>query len=209
MFNKILSTVSVMAFATMVLVGGSHVAKATTYITMNPGDLGVLTEGDGTAYQAKNADNLNATGIFTGTLTKALPFSDNFLFTVSDNGSGGSKIKWGADAIFGDPSGVGIGSLTLTWSNGATSGPITDDTSGSITGQAGLDLPPGNWFKTWMTAGLHTLTVSGTVLSQGGGYIATVNAVPLPPAALLFGTALFGIGVLRRRKNKKALELAA
>jgi hypothetical protein len=55
-----------------------------------------------------------------------------------------------------------------------------------------------------LNAGLNTLTVSGKVLSAAGGdYSVDVSAVPLPPAALAFGSALFGIGALRRR-NKKA-----
>ncbi len=34
--------------------------------------------------------------------------------------------------------------------------------------------------------------------------IDTVSAVPLPPSAILFGTALLGLGVMRRRKRKAA-----
>ena len=36
------------------------------------------------------------------------------------------------------------------------------------------------------------------------GYNVAVNAIPLPPAVLLFGTALVGLGLLGRRRNKKA-----
>ena len=35
------------------------------------------------------------------------------------------------------------------------------------------------------------------------------STVPLPPAALLFGTALAGLGILGRRRSKKAAAVTA
>ena len=46
--------------------------------------------------------------------------------------------------------------------------------------------------------------ISGTT-GWTGGIDASLSSVPLPPAALLFGTALVGMGVLGRRRRKDAL----
>ena len=37
-------------------------------------------------------------------------------------------------------------------------------------------------------------------------YVTTLTTVPIPPAVLLFGSALFGVGFMSRRKKAKALE---
>jgi hypothetical protein len=55
-------------------------------------------------------------------------------------------------------------------------------------------------------AGTYELILSGDPRSGGGQYTAslTVNPVPIPPAVLLFGSALTGIGLLTRRRRLKA-----
>ena len=40
-------------------------------------------------------------------------------------------------------------------------------------------------------------------------YLSAVNVVPLPGAALFFGTALAGLGWVRRRRNGASSEAAA
>lgn len=50
--------------------------------------------------------------------------------------------------------------------------------------------------------GLYPIMVSGTVTGTLGGMYATrIAPVPLPPAALLFGSALVGLAGLRRKKG--------
>ena len=53
--------------------------------------------------------------------------------------------------------------------------------------------------------GTYELILSGTPRAEGGQYTASlaVNAVPIPPAAFLFGSALVGIGLLTRRRRMK------
>ena len=67
-------------------------------------------------------------------------------------------------------------------------------------------------FFNFIGTGSATLLVTGSIIEPGGGgyvNIITANQIPLPPAALLFGTALFGIGALRRWKDKKAMTATA
>lgn len=75
-----------------------------------------------------------------------------------------------------------------------------------------------NWmvytFNVVATSELSRLMFSavGDSTSFGGGIDAvSVSAVPLPGAALLFGSALLGAGVLRRRKGEESdsIDLAA
>lgn len=60
----------------------------------------------------------------------------------------------------------------------------------------------------FLTAGNYVLKITGV---NGSSYSGTISAVPLPGAALLFGTALFGAGVIGRKKlgNNKAEAIAA
>ena len=55
-------------------------------------------------------------------------------------------------------------------------------------------------------AGTYELILSGTPRADGGQYTAslTVNPVPIPPALLLFGSALAGVSLLTRRRRLKA-----
>lgn len=60
----------------------------------------------------------------------------------------------------------------------------------------------------FLTAGNYVLRITG---ADGSTYAGTISAVPLPGAALLFGSALFGAGVIGRKKlgNNKAEAVAA
>jgi hypothetical protein len=51
------------------------------------------------------------------------------------------------------------------------------------------------------TAGDWFLRVSGTTLNGPANYTVTVTATPLPPALILFGTALVGMTLLGRRRR--------
>jgi hypothetical protein len=52
-----------------------------------------------------------------------------------------------------------------------------------------------------LVAGTYILIASSLGLSDGS-YIATVSAVPLPGAAILFGSSLLGFGIFRRKKGQ-------
>ncbi len=60
-----------------------------------------------------------------------------------------------------------------------------------------------NWsFAGNVADGTYTIEVMGTSDGRIGAlYAAEIAPVPLPPAALLFGSALVGLAGLRRRKN--------
>lgn len=80
---------------------------------------------------------------------------------------------------------------------------LYDDDHATALGQSftlnDLSAPMTGWF-TGLVAGLYSLKV---VLSGASAYSATasVSAVPLPGALVLFGSALLGAGALRRRKQ--------
>jgi len=52
----------------------------------------------------------------------------------------------------------------------------------------------------------YALTITGTV--TGAGYGINVTTTPIPPAVLLFGSALAGLGFLGRRKRRQAMPAA-
>ena len=49
---------------------------------------------------------------------------------------------------------------------------------------------------------LYGIRVAGTFASGGGNYDIALTAVPIPPALLLFGSALVGLGYLARRRGR-------
>lgn len=63
-------------------------------------------------------------------------------------------------------------------------------------------------FTQFINEGASTIVVSGTAFG-GGAYTLGMSAVPLPAAALLFGSALLGGGLMRRRKMIKEFGLPA
>jgi hypothetical protein len=66
-----------------------------------------------------------------------------------------------------------------------------------------LNLPAGNYYV--RVSGPFSLSNSGAV----SGNISILSAVPLPPAALLFCSALVGLGILGRRRRKQSGERVA
>ena len=208
MFNKILSTVSMAVVSAMVLIGTSVSANAAYVdVAVNNGLPGADVIVHGPTLLGQNGDSDFNAKIVGGDLTAGQAIVNNvFTFNVIDHkNTGGAWVNWGGNAVWSEPKEIGVAGLTYTWDTGD----VMNLTQGLGDAAPGWDNGEPNWAWTWFTAGAHTLTVSGTLLSGGGGYNLEVSAVPLPPAALLFGTALFGIGALRRRKNKKATELAA
>jgi hypothetical protein len=111
----------------------------------------------------------------------------------------------------------GLSSLSYAFTSTAPGG--APNTSGSLStnGSDGFDLDltatpfPGAPFDHYTL--LLNWTTSG---STGGGYAYSLeidpctecfnnNTVPLPPAAILFGSALAGLGVLGRKRRQRAL----
>jgi len=100
-----------------------------------------------------------------------------------------STSDWGEDT----QQGAFDVSITNTYENGIT---------GSVSaGSAELVL-------TDLQAGWYTIFISGADNSLSGGgmdlHVSSVSAVPVPAAAYLFGTALFGLFATGRRKQKSA-----
>jgi hypothetical protein len=100
-----------------------------------------------------------------------------------------------------------IANLTLTWldSSGLTelaTLQVTDGT-GANTGNNALALA-------LISTGDYFLRVTGTVLNAESTFQIAVTATPIPPALLLFGSALAGLGFLgrRSRRNKVAAALS-
>ncbi len=84
---------------------------------------------------------------------------------------------------------------------------LTDVLDLSFTGGSGVSFTSTDddyyRFDGTLSPGSYNITISGlTSGSWGGSYKIELNAapVPIPPAALLFGSALIGLAGLRRRK---------
>jgi len=106
-------------------------------------------------------------------------------------------------ARFTDPSSVYSGTAN------AVDIDYSSVSDGSITGLfTFLFTQPGSAFATFDLNDfyVHTYTNAGNLPTNDGSVtnvtLSTISTVPLPPSAILFGTALLGIAGLRRRKRK-------
>ncbi len=132
-------------------------------------------------------------------------FENSYLFTTDRD----VETSTVAVALSGSPAGnFTMKNLRLTWYEGET--PLQSKVFSNPQGnQAGPFLDP-LYFA--MTAdGLYRLVVSGLTSSEGGGYKLdlAVSAVPLPPAAVLFGSVLVVAGYIGRRRRKVRGDEAA
>ncbi len=94
---------------------------------------------------------------------------------------------------------VNMASMTLYTSDSTYSGTFTEVASGAFVETSTVGgVTYFQWaLNTFLTQGYYILQLVGT---GAGSVHGTISAVPLPGAAVLFGTALLGAGVVRRRK---------
>ena len=104
-----------------------------------------------------------------------------------------------ATFTLGDQPNVGsnITSLTLTWL----------DSVGSAVPGGSVIIPAGSNPEVLLalalgTAGHYFLHVTGTVAKLGSNFNIAISTTPIPPALLLFGSALAGLGFLGRRSRR-------
>ena len=115
--------------------------------------------------------------------------------------------------------------MSLTFVDAAgctTAGCPTGFNTGSSPGPYGavFTLPAGEvadvfgiWYDNKFLALLYSspisaFTIDGLPNKVSDIFAYSVNPVPLPPAVLLFGTALVGMGVLGRRRHKRQMRTA-
>ncbi len=159
------------------LAGGAHPGRCAI------GDTSVGTYDINTTFNA-GAFGPNQDLIFKG-------FGDNgdideWIFTAT------TPFKAYLDAFF--YSGVG--------SNGGFLRAVLTGPNGATTNLSGAT---GNFFLGAFAAGTYSLKIVGSVNPTDiYNYDLSVQAVPVPAAALLFGSALVGAGALKRRRKQKA-----
>jgi hypothetical protein len=126
--------------------------------------------------------------------------NDTYAFTIP---GGPVPVSSLVDVTLNNPGTVGIANLVLSWYLDGNPVALVSETftngSGTWLGVGSVLFPftlPGGPAK-------YLLVVTGTILSGGGGYDIELSAVPLPPALILFGTALVGMTLLGKRRRKQ------
>lgn len=128
---------------------------------------------------------LVAGGLYHGTWSPVGPFDHIWGATPI--------VPLGTTSVAFDVGSGGFGSITLQW--------LKSDFTAESLPVSGLEV---ELVHTFTAAGHYYLNVSGLTL---GGFKATytalleASAVPLPPALILFGTALVGMTLLGRRRR--------
>ncbi len=122
-----------------------------------------------------------------------IAFHDKFAFNVS----GPTPVKLAFAPTVQNPSKFANLSFVLTDSLG---GLVKSITTTNALGEATDELA-----KFWidLVSDNYVLNVIGTLISSGTStYDVEISTVPLPPAAIAFGSALIGMGFLGRRRKK-------
>lgn len=147
---------------------------------------------------ANNAYNLAAGDVYIA-LRAPSPgnFSHNYFFDITN-----PPLQSTTVALTFEGPGFGFESLTMQWYEQSTpSGPYNTPIGPALSGPGMLSLA--------LTEATYRLRVFGEALAGGGAYQFTLSAVPLPPALILFGTALAGLTLLGRRRRKQTAESLA
>lgn len=130
---------------------------------------------------------------YTAILTANQVINDTFDFTLVDP-LGTTTTGIALNAGGGD---FGVKDLTFKWYTAAS---VFID-SLVITNGAGVVLDPVASLFLALAAGAYKVIVTGQALTSGGIYNINVATTPLPPALVLFGTALLGMTLLGRRRR--------
>ena len=94
---------------------------------------------------------------------------------------------------------TGVKNMTISWydaSNALLDSLMVSDGSGFVSN------PAASLVLTLLAGGAYHVIVTGQALASGGFYNLNIAATPLPPALILFGTALAGLGWLGRRRRR-------
>ena len=136
-----------------------------------------------------NPQSWNSTGSFN--MTSALADRTAFLFNLTL-----STFMNQDFAGTGDYQTLNAGNLGPTFGLG-----LDLYVNGSLNGGTVF---PGSYIDTGRTVANILDTANAWSFTLGEMETYAVSAVPLPPSAILFGTALLGLGGLKRRRRKKA-----
>lgn len=132
------------------------------------------------------------------------PGGFNDEYTFENNTGDDLLVRFRVNTTFTDGVGIGVANLTFSFDN--------MDLFTDLTDANGVLLPSPYSFSVLILDGVDlVLHVTGATLNaDGGSYDFFVAAVPIPPALLLFGTSLLGLGFLssRRRRRKVGSKVA-
>ncbi len=96
--------------------------------------------------------------------------------------------------------------LTMQWfdagGNAVSTQVLVSDANGVPLGDPLNDPPKSVYLETVLGAGDYYIALAGdSIGNNGGGYTMLVSEVPLPAAAILFGSALFGFSMFSTRRK--------
>lgn len=135
---------------------------------------------------------------YTAILSSNAVVNDTFNFTVADPlGTSTTAIALNA----GGAGALGVKNLTIKW---YTAGDFLLGTL-LVTNSAGLVLDPMASLVLGLATGAYKVIATGQALANGGIYNINVATTPLPPALILFGTALVGMTFLGRRRRRQGI----
>jgi hypothetical protein len=168
---------------------GIQVAFAIMLLTV-PASAVTVTPGSTTALEPNQ--NYSYTAILPG----GTVINDTFNFTVVGGQLEATTTSIALNA--GGDGAFGVRDLTVQWYNS-----ITNALLGTliVTNGAGVVVDPLASLVLTLVAGTYKVIVTGQALVAGGIYNINVATTPLPPALVLFGTALLGMTLLGRRRR--------
>ena len=187
----------------------------------------VSTVAQATVYHpAENCVHSDARSFGTrGLLTKSMPLSTLDGDLQGLGSAPPSSLATAAGVVETTLESASWLNMSLTFVDAAgctTAGCPTGFNTGSSPGPYGavFTLPAGEvadvfgiWYDNKFLALLYSspisaFTIDGLPNKVSDIFAYSVNPVPLPPAVLLFGTALVGMGVLGRRRHKRQMRTA-